>query len=294
MIREFKVGPAGAGLRLDKFLVSQRLVISRAKLSSLIKKKLVEVNDIPKKSSYLLKAGDKVRLNFPQEDKALKPYRFLIPIVWEDKNLLVIDKPPGIAVHPHGKNKNKTVVNALLHMGKNLSGLDPNRPGVVHRLDKETSGVMVLAKDNVSHENLIEQFKNRKIKKEYFALVWGHPKNDKFSISLSLRRRKKNRLRMEVGLSDSKTAHTDLKVIKRLKKTSLLAVYPKTGRMHQIRVHLKFLGFPILGDTKYGRKDNYKNLFLHAGRITLKHPATGQVLKFKSELPQYFQKLASE
>ncbi|MCF7869973.1 MAG: RluA family pseudouridine synthase [Candidatus Omnitrophica bacterium] len=291
MKKIFTVGPGQDKTRLDKFLSNQIPNLSRSKISSLIKKSFVRVNQQVLKGSYLLLAGNKVEIEIPKIDKELKPYKKRVLVLWEDDTLLAIYKPQGLVVHPHGQNKDKTLVNALLYMEKQLSDIDPERPGVVHRLDKETSGVMVLAKNNKAHQALVEQFKNRQIEKEYYALVWGRPKNDKFEINLSLRRNKKNRLKMEVGLSGSKTAHTKVEVLQRLNKMTLLSVSPKTGRMHQIRVHLKFLGYPIVGDKKYGKKDNYQNLFLHAHRIKIKHPVTGKPLGFKAELPRYFKEL---
>lgn len=291
MKKIFTVGSGQDKNRLDKFLSSQIADLSRSKISSLIKKGFVRTNQQSLKGSYLLSAGDKVEIEIPEIDRELRPYKNTVLVLWEDDHLLAVYKPQGLVVHPHGQNRDKTLVNALLYMKKQLSDIDLERPGVVHRLDKETSGVMVLAKNNITHQALVEQFKNREIQKEYYALVWGQPKNDKFEINLSLRRNKKNRLKMEVGLSNSKTAHTKVEVLQRLDKMALLSVLPKTGRMHQIRVHLRFLGYPIIGDKKYGKKDNYKNLFLHAHRIKIKHPATGKLLEFKAKLPQYFRQL---
>ncbi|MCF7895115.1 MAG: RluA family pseudouridine synthase [Candidatus Omnitrophica bacterium] len=291
MKKIFTVGPGQDKARLDKFLSSQILDLSRSKIASLIKKDFARVNQQSLKGSHLLSAGDKVEIEILEADKELRPYKKRVLVLWEDDDLLAVYKPQGLVVHPHGQNKDKTLVNVLLYMEKQLSDIDPERPGVVHRLDKETSGVMVLAKNNIAHKALVEQFKNRQIEKEYYALVWGRPKNDKFEINLSLRRNKKNRLKMEVGLSDSKTAHTKVEVLQRLDKMTLLSVSPKTGRMHQIRVHLRFLGYPIVGDKKYGKKDNYKNLFLHAHRIRIKHSLTGKLLEFKAELPRYFKEL---
>ncbi|MCF7878310.1 MAG: RluA family pseudouridine synthase [Candidatus Omnitrophica bacterium] len=294
MKKVFKASFDEGKIRLDKFLSCQLADISRSKISFLIKEGLVKVNQHSKKGSYLLSSGDQIEVEIPKNNKRLKPYKKPVSVIWEDKYLLAVYKPQGLVVHPHGRNRDKTLVNVLLYMKKQLSGLDPQRPGVVHRLDKETSGVMVLAKNNLAHKILVEQFKNRQIKKEYYALAWGQPKNDKFKVSLSLRRNKKNRLKMEVGLSDSKTAETNIKVLKRLDNMTLLSVSPKTGRMHQIRVHLRFLGYPIIGDKKYGKKDNYKNLFLHAYRLKIKHPLSGRPLEFKAKLPQYFKKMIEE
>lgn len=289
--REFIIGPGEAGSRLDRFLVSQLHDFSRSKLSFFIKKGYVSVNDSLKKSSYLLCSGDKVKVEISAESQRLKPYQFPLSILWEDESILVLNKPQGLVVHPHGKNKEKTAVNALLFAGKSLSGLNQERPGVVHRLDKDTSGVMVFAKNDLAHHNLVCQFKERLVKKEYRALVWGHPKEDFFKIDLPLGRKKKNRLKMEVKFSESRPASTQVTVLLQKKDITYLAVFPETGRTHQIRVHLNFLGLPILGDKKYGRKDSYNNLFLHAYKINLKHPLTGIPLEFRAQIPGRFSKV---
>ncbi len=278
--------------RLDKFLSSQLTDISRSQVASWVKKSLVKVNGCLKKSSYILQTGDEIELVIPTKDNSLKPYNFLIPIIWEDDDLLVVNKPQGLVVHPHGQNKEKTLVNALLYLGKNLSQVSSQRPGIIHRLDKETSGVMILAKNDFSHKNLVNQFKERSVEKEYRALVWGHPKDTQFQVRLPLGRKEKNRLKMEVKLTAAKEAITKFKVLASLDKMTYLAVFPKTGRMHQIRVHLRFLGLPLVGDKKYGRKDSYKHLFLHAYRIKLKHPREGRILDFTCKLPDHFVKMS--
>lgn len=288
MKKEFRVGLEDEGSRLDKFLSLQLPQISRSKISALIKTAQIKVNNSLKKGSYLLKVNDKIEVLLLFQDSRLKPCRFEIPIIWEDDFLLVVDKPQGLAVHPHGQNKTKTLVNALIYMRKDLFSLDKERPGVVHRLDKETSGIMVLAKNSLAYFDLIEQFKRRVVFKEYRALAWGCPDNDCFEVNLPIKRKEKDRLKMEVKLSGAKEALTKIKVLGRKNNITYLAVFPKTGRMHQIRVHLNFLGFPILGDKKYGRKDSYKNLFLHAYRIKLSHPKSKEIIEFSSRLPEYF------
>jgi len=218
----------------------------------------------------------------------LSPYQFTVKIVYEDKDIIVVDKPHGLTVHPPNEGYLKTLVGALLYMQKPLAKTETLRPGVVHRLDKETSGVMVLAKNIKSYESLVSQFKNREVKKEYLAIVWGEFKKEETIVNLPLGRDKKNRLKMKISLNNSKEAYTKIKLSKQLADSSLLSIFPHTGRMHQIRVHLKFLGFPIVGDKKYGLKDKHESMFLHAKSLELSHPTTDKSMSFKSNLPQRF------
>ncbi|MFH1503959.1 MAG: RluA family pseudouridine synthase [Candidatus Omnitrophota bacterium] len=283
------------GKRLDKFLAERLSPLSRAKIHSLIKEKTVLVGKEVKKPSFCLRKGDEIRVTLKEKEKnELKPYDFAVKIIYEDQDILVVDKPSGLVVHPPQKHYHKTLINALLYLKKELSSLDPLRPGVVHRLDKETSGVIVLAKNNESHNNLVSQFKERKVKKEYKAIVWGKIQKDKLTVDLPLIRDKKNRLKMKVGFLAPKKAHTDVEVIKRLKDSAYLLIKPTTGRMHQIRVHLKFLGFPIAGDKKYGLKDDCAELLLHAENISFYHPRKGEQLKFNSPLPERFKNFIKE
>ena len=177
---------------------------------------------------------------------------------------------------------------------KKLAKTSPLRPGVVHRLDKETSGVMVLAKNKASYDNLVEQFKARIVKKEYRAIVWGKISKERIAVDLPLGRDSKNRLKMKVNLLKSKKAYTEIEVIKRLKGSTYLLIKPLTGRMHQIRVHLKFLNLSIVGDKKYGVKDSYKDLFLHAKELRFKHPVTAKELRYSSPLPERFERFLKE
>lgn len=291
MTQKFVVDAGGNGWRLDKFLASKFSNLSRSKISFLIKNSQVRVDAGLKKSSYLLKEGEKVSIFIPAEESNLDPYNLSIPIIWEDDYLLVVNKPTGLVVHPHGKNKNKTLVNALLGMKKKLASSDKQRPGVVHRLDKETSGIMVLAKNNTAYLSLVKQFKERKIIKEYRTLVWGLPKTNRFEIKLPLKRKEKNRLKMEVKLFASKTALTTVEALQLFENKAYLAVFPETGRMHQIRVHLSFSGLPVIGDKKYGKKDSYQRLLLHAYKIKVNHPLKEIPLEFKAPLPEDFMKI---
>lgn len=295
MKRQLIIDTEYAGQRLDKFLSSQLDSLSRTKIHSLIKQGFVFVDGKVKKASFLIRQDQQVSIIFKEEKKELKPFDFAVKIIYEDSDILVIDKPPGLVVHPPQEGHHKTLVNALIYLKKELS-LSGNalRPGVVHRLDKETSGVMVLAKNEHSYNSLVAQFKERKVSKEYRAIVWGKIKKEKMLIDLPLTRDTKNRLKMKVSFFRAKQAHTGLEVLAHLDGATYLSLRPRTGRMHQIRVHLKFLGFPIVGDRKYGIKDDYKELFLHAKELSFTHPREAKLLKFQSTLPDKFSKFISE
>lgn len=283
------------GKRLDKFLAEQLPFLSRGKIQGAIEGGLVSVDGkIKKKSSFHLQPDQRISFLIEEEKKALRPFEFKVKIIYEDDDIIVVDKPSGLAVHPPSENYYQTLVNALLYLKKDLSTLNPLRPGVVHRLDKETSGVIVLAKNNLSHKNLIEQFKKRKVKKEYRAIVWGKIARDKLSLALPLSRDKRNRLKMKISFFKSKEAYTEIEAIERLKDATFLSLIPHTGRTHQIRVHLKFLGFPIVGDKKYGIKDDYKELFLHAYKLGFFHPKSGKFWEFSSALPERFKEFIRE
>jgi 23S rRNA pseudouridine1911/1915/1917 synthase len=291
MKKELIVPKELAGERLDKFLSKEIDFISRTKMHTLIKKGDILINGKVKKPSYNLKENDLVCINIEQEVKKdkLKPYKFDVNIIYEDDDVIIVDKPAHLVVHPPQEGYNETLVNALLYMGKELSTINDLRRGVVHRLDKATSGVMVLAKNDFAHLNLVQQFKERKVKKEYRALCWGETKQKHLVIDLPLRRDEKNRLKMKVGFTKSKEARTEVEVAQHLKEATYFILRPLTGRMHQIRVHLKFLGYPIVGDKKYGIKDEYSNLFLHAANLGFYQPRTAKFLEFSSPIPKYFE-----
>ncbi|MDD5195478.1 MAG: RluA family pseudouridine synthase [Candidatus Omnitrophica bacterium] len=295
MQKRFIVAIEGGGRRLDKFLQQNIDSLSRTKINTLIKTGKVTVNGCLKKPSYLLKEKEEVAISVEEEQKdILKPYDFTVKIIYEDEDIIVVDKPSGLTVHPPNAQVQNTLINALCNMGKALSSVSHIRPGVVHRLDKGTSGVMVLAKNNSSHLNLIDQFKQRTIKKEYLAICWGKIDRDKLTVDLPIARDKNNRLKMRVSFIDAKSAYTEFFVIERLRNSVLFSIKPRTGRMHQIRVHLKFIEHPIIGDTKYGINDGYKELFLHAHKLGLYHPHTNEFMEFVSPMPERFEKFIGE
>ncbi|UCC95628.1 MAG: RluA family pseudouridine synthase [Candidatus Omnitrophota bacterium] len=278
------------GERLDKFLSSKVRSCSRTRLRTLIQKGAVSVNGRVTKPSYQLRGGERIFLKVEEVKEELQPFDFEVKIIYEDQDVLVVDKPKDLTVHPPSLRHQKTLVNALLFMKKSLSNVSALRAGVVHRLDRETSGVMVLAKNNLSHINLVGQFRERKVKKEYRAICWGLIKKKHFAIDIPLARDSRNWLKMKISFLKSKRALTDASVLGQYKDSTYLALRPHTGRMHQIRVHLKFLGYPIVGDKKYGIKDSYDDLFLHAYKLGFMHPTKDTFVEFTSALPARFQK----
>jgi len=289
MKKHLIVGEEDIGQRLDKFLSNRLDFLSRTKINNIIKDGLVLIDKQKRKASFIVCQGQQISIILKEEKKELKPFDFAVKIIYEDDDVIVVDKPSGLVVHPPQEGYNQTLVNALIYLKKELSpSADNLRPGVVHRLDKETSGVIVLTKNENSYNNLVAQFKARTISKEYRAIVWGKVNKEKMLIDLPLTRDTKNRLKMKVSFLKAKQARTNLEVLTRLEDSTYLSLRPRTGRMHQIRVHLKFLGFPIVGDKKYGLKDDYKRLFLHAKEISFSHPRNSKVLKFESTLPDIF------
>jgi len=281
------------GMRLDKFLAGQLSFLSRTKIHNLIHKEAVFVDGRIRKPSFHLQTGQSIRATIEEEKELLKPFDFAVKIIHEDKDIIVIDKPTGLTVHPPQARYYKTLVNALLYLKKELAKSSFLRPGVVHRLDKATSGVMVLAKNNHSYGSLVEQFKERKVRKEYQAIVWGKVGGEKLIMDLPLSRDKRHRLKMKVSFLKSKKAYTEAEVVNTFGDSTFLLLKPLTGRMHQIRVQLSFLGFPIVGDKRYGIKDDYKELFLHAGKLGFHHPQTKNFIEFTSSLPGRFEKFIS-
>lgn len=295
-----KVLPEDSGKRLDSYLSDfskeKKIGISRESLKKLILEGGVLLNNGLIKPHYKLKADDEIRIKI-EDKKTEMPEAEDIPldIVYEDKDLAVINKPSGLVVHPAPGNYEHTLVNALLNRFKELSSINPNRPGIVHRLDKETSGLLVIAKNNFAHLALAEQFAKHTIKRKYIALVKGKMEFDENVVEVPIGRHPLKRKSMSVGFgSRTKYAKTYYRTLKRANEFSLLELEPFTGRTHQIRVHLAFLGHPILGDNKYGRKDEFGRLALHAQKIAFIHPVTGKLLEFSSELPGEFREFLNK
>ena len=296
-------------LRVDVLINKREELISRTRIKNLIlKEKLTLNNEIIKDPSKKVNTGDKLDLQIPAPEKAsLKPYAYKLEIIYEDKDLLVINKPAGIVMHPGAGNYDKTIVNALIHHDKDsLSTIgDELRPGIVHRIDKNTSGLVVIAKNNETHENLSKQFSDHTIIRVYQLLIWGKLRPSSGKIETLISRSSKNRQLMEVSRSKGKRAITNYKTIEVFEndKTptfSLVECKLETGRTHQIRVHMTHLGNNIVGDDKYKKKyKKIKNInllledvisklnrqFLHAKTLGFVHPKTNEEMIFSSILP---------
>jgi 23S rRNA pseudouridine1911/1915/1917 synthase len=288
------------GQRLDKFILAHWPNYSRSYLQKQIKAGAVLVNQEIKKPSYSLKENDKIEAQIlPPPEISLEPdVSIKLKIIYEDKDVIVVDKPADLTVHPGTGQKNGTLVNGLLarypllkDVGEPLtgSGQENLRPGIVHRLDKDTSGLMIIAKNNNAFDWLKKQFQERKVDKKYIALVAGHPKESNGQIKTFISRSKSIPTKQTIS-TQGKEAVTDYKVIKKYKNFTLIEAQPKTGRMHQIRVHLAWLGCPVAGDKKYGRKNQFalpglKRHFLHASELTISLPS-GQKRTFVSVLPE--------
>lgn len=276
--------------RLDVFL-SERIKegCSRTFIKQLILSRGVMVNKAYVKPHYKVNAGDSIRVVLPERSPAeIIPQRIELKIIYEDDDIMVIDKPSGLTVHPGAGRSSGTLVNALAAYTRNLSSINPERPGIVHRLDKDTSGLMVLAKNNAAHLNLAKQFSRHTVKKKYAALVRGRVEFDEGLIDLPIGRHRRDFRRRSVSFVHSKPALTSYRVLKRLAGTTLLELVPETGRTHQLRVHLAHIGHPILGDVKYGRGADFGRLALHARELGFMHPKSGKFVSFVSDLPQEF------
>ncbi|MFC1982763.1 RluA family pseudouridine synthase [Chloroflexota bacterium] len=273
--------------RLDRFVGDNCPELSRTYAQKLIGDGLVTVNDRAAKASLKLDTGDRVDITIPLiPPSPLSQEEIPLDIVFEDDDLLVIDKPAGLAVHPAPGHPGNTLVNAVLFHFPHLADIgDSLRPGVVHRLDKDTSGLMLVAKNNASQANLINQFKTRSVSKAYLALVKGHLTPELGVIEADIGRDPRNRKRMTV-VSGGREARTEYQVIKYVGDYTLLEIRPETGRTHQIRVHLAAIGYPVVGDSVYGVKSPHlSGQFLHACRLGFKLPSTGEYVEFTSELP---------
>lgn len=281
------------GIRLDAF-VSSTCELSRSLAADIIDQGLVAVNGKKAKKSAKLSVGDQVSVEIPDlsEPEAV-PQDIPLDIVYEDSDLLVVNKPKGMVVHPAPGNPDGTLVNALLfHCKDSLSGINGVlRPGIVHRIDKDTSGLLIVAKNDKSHNHLAEQIKEHSFTREYRAVVYGNVKQESGTVDAPIGRDPKNRQRMAVVYVNSKPAVTHYEALKRYEGFTFMKFRLETGRTHQIRVHMASLGHPLAGDPVYGPKKVITNLngqCLHAGLIGFVHPTTGEYMEFSSELPPYF------
>ncbi|MFA4993195.1 MAG: RluA family pseudouridine synthase [Candidatus Omnitrophota bacterium] len=292
----FLVLPEQAKMRLDlllaEYALANNLGLSRTNIQKLIAAGNVFLNSIPiNKPNHKVKTAEEVRLMLPEkENSQILPEQISLDVVYEDDDLAVINKQPGLVVHPAPGNREHTLVNALLDRFKQLSDINKNRPGIVHRLDKETSGLLVIAKNNASHLKLAKQFAEHSIERKYIAIVSGKVEFDEDVIEAPIGRHPLKRQDMSVSfLENTRYAKTHYRTLKRGNNFSFLELRPFTGRTHQLRVHLAFLGHPILGDVKYGKNNIFSRMALHAQEIGFIHPSTGKFLHFSSVIPQEFQ-----
>lgn len=294
-IIELTVEAENEGKRLDAFVSGEITDLSRNYAQNLIEDGRVKVNgELVTSKKHKVKVGDVLYVDFP-EPKVLDVVAQDIPIeiVYEDEDVIVVEKPRGMVVHPSPGNYDGTLVNALMyHCGGSLSSINGTiRPGIVHRIDKDTSGLLMVAKNNAAHESLAEQLKVHSCKREYTALVYDNIKEDELTIDKPIGRDEKNRLRRGVFGSNPKNAVTHIKVVRRYGKYTLVKARLETGRTHQIRVHMSYIRHPLVGDELYGPKKQtlpVKGQMLHAGLLGFVHPRTGKYMEFRSELPEYF------
>ena len=284
------------GKRLDRYVTEQNAEITRTAVQRLIDEKNILVNGKEQKASYKVNENDVVEVEIPEPKKIeIKAENIPIEVIYEDSDIVVVNKPKGMVVHPGNGNLDGTLVNAIMaKCGDSLSGIGGEiRPGIVHRIDKDTSGLLIVAKNDKAHVNLSEQIKAHKVKKTYIALVRGVVRENEATIDMPIGRSKTDRKKMAV-CKDGKNAVTHIKALKRWEHYTLLQVNIETGRTHQIRVHLSYIGYPIIGDYTYS---NGKNEFgvvgqcLHAQKLEFKHPTTNKIMELEAPLPEYFQEI---
>jgi len=287
--------------RLDNFLCLKS-DITRSGIQRLIKSGLATVNSGVEKPSYKIKAGDTIELIIPDEpDTILIAEDIPLNIIWEDEHMVVVNKSAGMVVYPAVGNRSGTMINALAFRCEKLSPVGaPLRPGIVHRLDKDTSGVMVIAKDNITHYDLVDQFREREIKKQYLAIVFGNLKDDKGEITKPIGRSLSNRKKMSTKARRTKEAITQYEVMERFGFATLVRVRILTGRTHQIRVHFASIGHSVLGDNLYGKKlkletgqaiIKFDRQMLHSYSLKLKHPVKGGIQEFIAPMPEDMQEV---
>jgi 23S rRNA pseudouridine1911/1915/1917 synthase len=280
------------GERLDRFVAAQMPELSRSRVQALVKSGDILLNGKAMRSSETLREGDEITVNVPDAAPVtdLQAEEIPLAILYEDPDLLVLDKPAGLVVHPGAGNATGTLVQALLHHCKDLSGIGGvERPGIVHRLDKETSGCLVIAKNDIAHQSLAAQFADRIVEKTYLAIVEGTLRRGSGVIEEPIGRHRVHRQKMAVvPLEKGREAVTNYRVLAAAEGLSLVECLPKTGRTHQIRVHLKHLGHPLAGDPVYGRRGKFERHLLHAWKLSFNHPRSGERLTFTAPVPADF------
>lgn len=280
-----------SNIRLDKYLASV-LTCSRSQIEKMLEENCILVNEKIEKPSYKVKENDKITIVKELEQTTkIEPTKMELNIKYEDDDIIVIDKPSGLVVHPGSGNYQNTLANGLLYYTNKLSDKNGEaRPGIVHRIDKDTSGLMLVAKTNEAHQILSEYFKEKKVSREYIALLNGVFQNQHAIIDAPIGRDEKDRKKMAVTAKNSKHAVTHMTVLKRYRKYTLVKLKLETGRTHQIRVHMKYIGYPVHNDPVYTNETcSDFGQFLHSAELDFLHPITKQPMHFSSELPEYFQ-----
>ena len=293
---ELKVLNVDVGKRLDNFTLQNVDNLTRSYIKNLIDDELVTVNGKKQKAGYSLKENDIINIQIPEDKEAnIKAEDIKLNIMYEDDDILIVDKEKGMVVHPASGNYSGTMVNSLMYSHKDkLSSINGTiRPGIVHRIDKDTSGILVVAKNDNAHKKLSEQFKVHSITRKYIALVKGIIKEDTMDIDYPIGRSSKDRKKMAVTYKNSKEAKTHIKVLKRFYNSNVTLVEAtlETGRTHQIRVHMAYVGHPLVGDEVYGKKDprfKIEGQMLHAKTLGFIHPTKNRYIEFESDLPKYY------
>lgn len=293
------VGDNDKGVRLDKFLCETKKKLSRTQVQRLIDERKVLVNGKLEKASYRLESDDEVTFEIPAPSiLQVNPEPIPLDIVYEDADVVVINKPQGMVVHPANGNYTGTLVNALLYHCRDLSGINGvMRPGIVHRIDKDTSGLLVVAKNDTAHQNLAQQIQEHTVKRVYLALVHGNIVEPGGVIEAPIGRSASDRQKMAVITKNSKEAVTEYLVLERLGKYTLVECRLKTGRTHQIRVHMAYIKHPVVGDPRYGHKKEEIKLngqALHSGKLSFRHPRSGEWLEFFAAPPRIFTETLKE
>ena len=279
-----------SNIRIDSFLMNQ-IDISRSKVQKMLKDNKVLVNGKVVKPSYKVNVGDVIDYELIEEECDILPQNIPLDIVYEDNDVIVVNKPSGMVVHPAPGNYKDTLVNALMYHFKELSNVNgPTRPGIVHRIDADTSGLLMIAKNDKAHEYLAKQLEDKSSHRIYWALVWGVIEEDTATIDAPIGRDEKDRKKMAITSHNSKPAVTHLRVLKRFKNATLIELKLETGRTHQIRVHMNYINHPVVNDPLYGKRKLIDNSgqCLHAKELGFIHPTTHEFMKFDSQLPECF------
>ena len=290
-MQNYIVNEESSGQRVDNYLI-EILGFSRSKIQKMLKSDSIKVNGTSVKNSYQLKEKDEITVGeYLQDEMNVNPEKMDLDIVYEDDDIIIINKANGIVVHPAVGNNKGTLVNGLMYHSNELSTLNGQfRPGIVHRIDAYTTGLLMVAKNDKAHELLSKQLEQKTTHRKYWALVWGVINNDTGTIDAPIGRDSKDRKKMAVTSNNSKEAITHFKVLERYKETTLIELQLETGRTHQIRVHMNYIGYPIVNDPVYGRRKiiDATGQCLHAKELGFIHPRTGEKMEFSSEIPSSF------